>query len=201
MCFSIYRATNCIHYSPGFGALNGYVVLVQRKPVLGRVQASMAPIFRSCFTRMCWKQYGTNIHTALTVLLSRRLASPHQMSSHLMFSAVALSTMRQGQKVRCVQDEAYLVTPGFESSSEGTVCFSYNVALQQTLTSLCWSQLMNMLRILYSCNFSAFAIELCKNVLYHLHTCLSVCPHVTTGEPMHRFWKSSVCRSVCSGFC
>jgi len=46
-------------------------------------------------------------------------ASPHHMSSHFMFGAVVLSTVRQGQKVLCVQDEAYLVTPGFESSSEG----------------------------------------------------------------------------------
>ena len=73
MCFLMCLATNCIYYRLGFSALNGYVILVQRKPVLGRVQGSMAPNFRSCFTRLRWKQYGTNIGTALTLLLSQRL--------------------------------------------------------------------------------------------------------------------------------
>ena len=73
MCFLMCLATNCIHYRPGFSALNGYMMLVRRKPVLGSVRASMAPIFRSCFTRLFWKQYGTNIGTALTLLRSLRL--------------------------------------------------------------------------------------------------------------------------------
>jgi hypothetical protein len=73
MCFSVCHAANCIHYRHGFSALHVYVQLVQGKPVLGRVHASMAPILRSCFTRLCWKEYGTNIGTAWTSFLSHKL--------------------------------------------------------------------------------------------------------------------------------
>jgi hypothetical protein len=128
MCFSVCHAANCIHYRPGFSALNGYVMLVQGKPVLGRVQASMAPICRSCFTRLCWKEYGTNIGImpGLCFSLTNCISTLDVIPLHVQRCSIVYDETR-AEGTLCSR-RGVSGNARFWELKGRIVCFSYNIA-------------------------------------------------------------------------
>jgi hypothetical protein len=152
MCLFPSRATfllqNCIHYRPGFGSLNGYVMLVQRKPVLGRVPASLAPILDPVS------------HAGAPSSMVQVQAFPWLCSStwdviplHVQ-CCMALSAMRQGQKVLSVFETRRIwQRPVFESCDEGIVCSDRSVTLHFT-----WWTFLALL------SFSAFQVKINSEV-------------------------------------
>lgn len=103
-----------------------------REPVLETVPWSKAPIFRSCFTRVRLKQYSTNMPWLSFSRTNGQTDTSlhHKMSSHLLFNAVILSAMRQGQEeLLCVQVLGVSrQRPSFESLKKWIVCFDGNTA-------------------------------------------------------------------------